>query len=200
MTESGLSGVISRIGGYAAHHDRRAALANTVALVVASNQPFYPLYIYWAVSQTIWPALASFLSTPFFLAVPALMRRSPVLGRTMLVLAGIGNTLLCQAVFGAASGVAVFLFPCIALAILLFRRTERAIAFGLAAVAFATYLAPSGIFGAPAHVYGFEEYAAFRRLNFLSAATLTALIALLFANAFDDANAQPAETEEPHQT
>lgn len=200
MTESRLSGAIAAIRFYAAHRDRRAALANTVALVVASNQPFYPLYLYWGASQTIWPASVSFLSTPFFLAVPALMRRSPLLGKTTLVLAGIGNTLLCQVVFGTASGVDIFLLPCIALAALLFRRAERGVALALVAAAFAVHLAPGGFLGGPAHVYGVDEYAAFRRLNFISAATLTALIALLFANAFDDANAQPDETDGPRKT
>lgn len=37
-----LSSAVTAIAGYPAHPDPRAALANTVALVIVSNQPFYP--------------------------------------------------------------------------------------------------------------------------------------------------------------
>jgi len=57
---------------YAAHDDPRAALGNLVALLIVSNQPFYPLYVYWLVGSAAWVALVSFFSTPFFFAVPAL--------------------------------------------------------------------------------------------------------------------------------
>lgn len=180
---------------YAAHPDPLTALANTVALIVASNQPFYPLYLYWAVSPTVWPAYASFLSTPAFLAVPALARRSALLGRSALLIAGLGNTLVCRIMFGRDSGVDVFLFPCLVLALLLFRRSERLFAFGFAAAALAIHLLPEAALPAPPHRYGPAEYAAFAQLNFLSAATLTALIALLFANAAEDARSGGAGRE-----
>ncbi|AMJ63792.1 hypothetical protein AXW83_18475 [Bosea sp. PAMC 26642] len=181
MPVDGLKRAIAAIGAYAAHPDPRAAIANTVALVIVSNQPFYPLYLYWAVSPVISPSYITFLSTPLFAAVPAAMRRSPLLGRLLLLIAGIGNTLLCRFAFGPGSGVEVFLFPCIVLALLLFRRTERAFAFGFAALAFVAYLLPAQMPGFPLHVYEPGEYAALQRLNFLSAASLTALIGWLFA-------------------
>ena len=186
MQASHLRRVLAYLRGYMAHPDPRAGLANTVALVVASNQPFYPLYVYWAVSPTIWPTYASFLSTPLFLAVPWLMRRSTLLGRATLLFAGIGNTLVCAIALGRASGVDVFLVPCLVLALLLFRRSERWLGFGFAALAGAVYLAPDVIFGAPGHLYAASEYAALQRLNFISAATLTGLISLLFANLLED--------------
>lgn len=177
--------VAAAIGAYAAHPDPRAAIANTVALVIVSNQPFYPLYLYWAVSPVVTPSYVTFLSTPFFAAVPVVMRRSAVLGRSLLLVAGIGNTLLCRAAFGPGSGVEVFLFPCLMLAMMLFRRTERLFALGFAALAFAAYLLPAAILGAPIHLYGPDEYAALQRLNFLSAASLTALIGWLFVGRLD---------------
>ena len=186
MPANDLRRVMARLRDYAAHSDPRAALANTVALVVASNQPFYPLYVYWAVSPTIWPSYASFLSTPFFLAVPWLMRRSTSLGRATLLFAGIGNTLVCAIALGRSSGVDIFLIPCLVLALLLFRRSERWLGFAFAALAAIVYLVPAGILGTPAHVYTASEYAAFQRLNFMSAATLTGLVALLFANLLED--------------
>lgn len=181
MWRNGLKRAVAAIGRYAAHADPRAAIANTVALVIVSNQPFYPLYLHWAVSPVISPAYATFLSTPFFALVPVAMRRSSLLGRSLMLVAGIGNTLLCRVVFGDASGVDVFLFPCLMLAMLLFRRSERAFAFGFAAAAFAAYLVPETLFPAPLHLYEAGEYAALRRLNFISAASLTALIGLLFS-------------------
>ena len=185
MSANGLKRVIAAIGAYAAHPDPRAAIANTIALVIVSNQPFYPLYLYWAVSPTISPSYVTFLSTPFFAAVPAAMLRSPLLGRSLLLMAGIGNTLLCRVAFGPGSGVEVFLFPCLVLALLLFRRSERAFALGFAALAFVAYLLPAEMLGAPLHLYEQGEYAALQRLNFLSAASLTALIGWLFAARLD---------------
>lgn len=186
MPANDLRRVLARLRDYLAHSDPRAALANTVALVVASNQPFYPLYVYWAVSPTIWPTYASFLSTPFFLAVPWLMRRSTLLGRATLLFAGIGNTLVCAIALGRSSGVDVFLIPCLVLALLLFRRSERWLGFAFAALVAVVYLAPDGIIGTPGHLYAANEYAALQRLNFISAASLTGLVALLFANILED--------------
>lgn len=185
MLMSRMKRVVTSISAYAAHPDPRAAIANTVALVIVSNQPFYPLYLDWAVSPVIAPSYATFLSTPFFVAVPAAMRRSALLGRSLLLAAGIGNTLLCRAAFGPGSGVEVILFPCLMLSLMLFRRAERLFALGFAGLAFVAYLLPAAFLGAPTHLYGPDEYAALQRLNFLSAASLTALIGWLFVGRLD---------------
>jgi hypothetical protein len=68
------------------------------------------------------------------------------------------------------------------LALLLFRRSERAFAIGLAALSFVAYLLPASSLGAPLHLYEPAEYAALQRLNFLSAASLTALIGWMFVS------------------
>ena len=65
---------IDLVRSYAAHPDPLVASANFIALLVASNQPFYPLYVYWLATTNIEPVWYTFLSTPFFLAVPALSR------------------------------------------------------------------------------------------------------------------------------
>jgi hypothetical protein len=185
MAMGRLKRAIAAIRAYGAHPDPRAAIANTVALVIVSNQPFYPLYLHWAVAPVVTPSYVTFLSTPLFAAVPAVMRRNSRLGRALLLVAGIGNTLLCRAAFGAGSGVEVFLFPCLMLALMLFRRSERTFAFGFTALAFAVYLLPAVWLGAPIHHYAIDEYAGLQRLNFLSAASLTVLIAWLFAARLD---------------
>lgn len=190
-----LKRVSAAIGAYAAHPDPRAAIANTVALVIVSNQPFYPLYLYWAVSPAIAPSYVTFLSTPFFAAVPAAMRCSPLFGRSLLLLAGIGNTLLCRVAFGTGSGVEAFLFPCLMLALMLFRRSERLFALSFAALAFIAYLVPLAPLGTPLHLYEAGEYAALQRLNFLSAASLTALIGWLVAARLDTISRSDETTE-----
>lgn len=174
-----LRNVVAALAGYAAHPDPRAVLANTIALVIVSNQPFYPLYIYGAVSPVVAPAFLTFLSTPFFAAVPMVMRRSPLAGRCLMLAAGIGNTVLCRHAFGPGSGVEAFLFPCLILALLLFRRSERIFALAFAALVYLAYLLPALSLGAPPHLYLPDEYAALQRLNFLSALSLTALIGWL---------------------
>lgn len=199
MPATGLKRLFAAVGAYAAYPGSREAIANTVALVIVSNQPFYPLYLYWAVSPVIGPSFLTFLSTPLFAMVPAAMRRSSKLGRSLMLCAGIGNTLLCRFVFGSASGVEAFLFPCLMLAVLLFRRDERLYAVGFTALCFGAYLLPVDAVAGPLHLYQPQEYAAFQRLNFLSAASLTVLIGWLFVQRSPDIAADD-ETGRSHRT
>lgn len=178
---------------WTAHPDPLVAAANFIALLVASNQPFYPLYLWWLVSADIGPAFYTFLSTPFFLAVPALACRSTVAARALLPLAGIGNTVLCAKLFGVQSAVEVFLIPCAVLALLLFRPGERVVGFAIAGLAFLCFLLLHGRYGAPAVAYGASEYEALVRLNAASAAALTACTALVFSNVL--ASAETARGE-----
>lgn len=181
-----MAGVLRR---YASHRDPRVAAANAIALLVASNQPFYPLYLYWLVSDRITPALFTFLSTPFFLAVPALARRHSVAGRALLPLAGIGNTVLCAWIFGVRSAVEVFLIPCAVIAFLVFRPRERLFSLVLSGIALGVFLLLNGRYGAPFVAYTADEYAAFARLNGMSAGMLTVFVALLFSNVLAEAEA-----------
>jgi hypothetical protein len=174
--------LMDALRAYAAHPDPLVATANTTALLVASNQPFYPLYVYWLVSENIEPVYYTFLSTPFFLAVPWLSRINTLAGRALLPIAGVGNGILCAKLFGVQSAVEVFLIPCAVLAMLLFRPTERLLGYALAALAFGAFLFLHGNYGAPYQSYTSEEYAAFARLNAMSASALTAFIALMFSN------------------
>jgi len=181
---------MAALKAYAHHPDPRVATANFFALLVASNQPFYPLYVYWTVGPEIGPTAWTFLSTPFFLAVPALSRWNTLVGRAMLPVAGIANTLLSAKVFGVASGVEIFLVPCAVLALLIFRPHERWIAaFPLAGVCFLAYFVLHGAYGAPFHLYSEAQYAALLRLNMMSAGGLTAFTALSFSTLLAEAEA-----------
>lgn len=172
--------MLRRLRAYAEHPDPLVAAGNAVALLVAFNQPFYPLYVAWLVGDAR-PALLTWLSTPLFLAVPAVARRNALAGRALLPLAGVANTVLAAKAFGVASGVEAFLGPCVVLAGLLFRSSERSVAIGLMAVCLVAFIGLHGRYGAPLHLYSADEYAAFVRLNAVSAGGLLAFIGLTFS-------------------
>ena len=81
--EGAIRAAYAALRAYAGHSDPRVAVANTIALVVAANQPFYPLYLYGLLDGAITPVWFTFLSTPFFLAVPAVARRNAAAGRAL---------------------------------------------------------------------------------------------------------------------
>lgn len=190
---------IDLVRSYAAHPDPLVASANFIALLVASNQPFYPLYVYWLATANIEPVWYTFLSTPFFLFVPALSRWNTVAGRALLPLAGIGNTILCAQLFGVQSAVEIFLIPCAVLAILLFRPAERTTGFAIAGIAFLAFLLLGSRYGTPLVAYDVEEYAALVRLNASSAGLLTVCAALIFSNllAAAEGSAEPVGDDKP---
>jgi hypothetical protein len=176
---------IASIRTYAANDDPLVAACNTIALLVASNQPFYPLYIYGTVSHAISVSFFTFLSTPFFLLVPWLARRHSIAGRALLPLAGLANTALSTKLFGAASGVELFLIPCMMIATLAFRREERFIAFGIAAITALLFIFRDS-YGPPIHLFSQEEYTHFVSLNAFSIGTLILFAGLTFSNALSE--------------
>ncbi len=174
------------VAAYAANSDPRVASCNTIALLVASNQPLYPLDVYFAVSPHIAPTFLTFLSTPFFLAIPAISRRSPLWGRALLPLTGLANVIVSAKAFGAASGVAMFIVPCALIAAAFFRPSERIYALALLALALAIFLGIDSAVFAPLHAYSQTEYAAFVRLNALSASALVTFVGLMLSGLVND--------------
>lgn len=179
-----------RVVAYAAHDDPMVATCNLIALTVASNQPFYPLYVYWAVSDHVWPTFLTFLSTPFFLAVPAVARRYSKTGRALLPIVGLANTILSAKAFGQPSGVEIFLIPCALIAATFFRSSERLVAWTLIGAALLIYLGLSGAYGSPLHTYSASEYKAFLRLNAMSAGTLTVFVGLIASGLMSQINSR----------
>ena len=164
-----------RIGAYTAHKDPRAAACSTIALVVAWNQPVFPFYVHWIVGGDAWSACWTFLSTPFFAAVPWLAARDSRAGRALLPAAGIANTIVSTKAFGSASGVAWFLIPCVLITLLAFRKGERGPVLPL--LVFATLaLALRHHLGAPLGAFSPTEYASFVRLNLYSVGGLSLVI------------------------
>lgn len=166
---------------YASHPDPQAAACNRIALIVASNQPLYPLFVQWAGGNGGQAAMLTWLSTPLFLAVPALARSHSPAGRSLLTLAGLANTLLALALLGPGTGAALFLAPCLVLAGIAFRSDERSWALPLTAIAaFACLVARYWPFP-PAVSFEPGAQAAVLDLNMMGAGSLLILIGFSFA-------------------
>jgi hypothetical protein len=165
---------------YAASDDPRVAAANLVALVLAWNTPFYPLYLWGSAGAGIlpggWLTLCVF---PVFLSVPKATRRWPLSGRVLLVLAGTGNTLFCTWLLGEASGTQLFLVPCVSLAALLFRRAERVPLFGLLALPIVAGVALNGRYPVSPFVCAAASCSGIVWLNAVSVGILAAFLGVL---------------------
>ena len=176
-----LKTILLRLQEYVSNPDPMAKAAGTVAIVVAGNQPFYPLYLHAIAGIAAWPAWLTLLSTPFFVAVPAVARRHSLTGRALLPIAGVANTMLCVKLFGVASAVELFLFPCILLAAILIP-TCGASCNGVRSLNAVHCLHGSRLeFGPSVHVFSIDEYKSIIAVHAASVATLTAFIGLLFA-------------------
>ncbi|WP_158812616.1 hypothetical protein [Methylocapsa sp. S129] len=172
------------IAAYSHSDDPLTTASNFIALCVVGNQPFYPLYVWWAVGDDGRTSFLTFLSTPFFLAIPWVARRSSRAGRAMLPIVGIANTILSAKAFGFASGVALFLVPCAMIAGMALRAQERKIMLGIIGLAIAAFAFVQNKLGVPLHIFSEEEYARFLSLNAWSVAALTGLVALQYSNAY----------------
>ncbi len=175
--------LIRHQSAYVANPDPAAKAANTIALILAWNGPFYPLYVLFLIGRDALPGcLLTLLVSPFFYAIPWLSRRSSRAGRVALPLVGAINTVWCMKLFGPASGVGLFLYPCLILPALLFRPRERWLMLPLLGFVLLLQFLPTSIFGAPIMGLPIEEAAHLYGLNAGSVACLLAVIALQFAN------------------
>jgi hypothetical protein len=173
------------IGSYAHSDDPLADASNFIALIVVSNQPFYPLYVRLFVGDDGWSSLLTFLSTPFFLAIPWVSRRSSLMGRAMLPIVGALNSFFCAKIFGRASGVELFLCPCAMIAGMTFRAVERRTMLLAIGAVLLGFLALHDRYGAPLHLFSQTEYARFLSMNAVSVAALIALISMQYSNAHE---------------
>jgi len=183
--KSVLTRALARLGAYAAHEEPLAAAGNKVALMLAGNTPFYPLYVAWLAGSDGMPwLLMTQLVFPFFLAVPAIARRQPLLGRMTLCLVGTANTVLGTWLLGEKAGVELFLVPCITLASLLFGAGERGLMPLLAALPLGAYYFLHGHYGTPPHLYAEESYAALFSMNAISVGTLSIFLGIVFSGLY----------------
>lgn len=163
------------IAAFLANDDPLAAIANTGAFLVWSNQPFYPIYVWLLVGGEAWPSLLTWLSTPFFLAVAPVSRAHPLGSRALFVIAGVLNTLLSVKAFGVETSVGWFLIPCLILAATFFRASEWKVAGALSSL---TVLAALSIryLGAPLHDYSAAHARSLSHLNLWSVTALSAYL------------------------
>jgi hypothetical protein len=167
---------------YAAHPDPATAATKLVALVVAGNGPFYPLYMLALTGRDRAGAWLTMLASPVFFLVPVISRRCPRAGRAVLPLIGIANTVWCAALFGTASGVGLFLLPCIVLAVLLSRPDENWLAPLVMGLAIGSLILLTEFRFGGLMVVSSDAAAALTRLNVVSVATLTGLVSLRLIN------------------
>ncbi len=175
-----LSRLQDMLRAYRDNPDPLAVLANTVALVIAGNQPFYPLYLHAIVGTAAWPAWGTLLTLPLFAAIPAVARRHPLAGRLMLPVVGVANGVLAVKLIGLDTAVELFLLPCVLLATLLFRPGERLAMLTAIACPFAAYFALDPAVGPPLAVYSGAEYRSIINMHAFSVASLFALIGFVF--------------------
>jgi hypothetical protein len=168
------------LGAYKHNADPLALLANTVALVIAGNQPFYPLYLHAIVGTAAWPAWLTLLTMPLFAAIPAVSRRHPLAGRMMLPIVGTANGVLAVKLIGVETAVELFLLPCVLLATILFRPNERLAMVVTLACPFVAYFVLDAAVGVPIALFSDAEYRAIIGMHALSVASLFALIGFVF--------------------
>ncbi len=175
--------LLARLNRYTQGADPICDAANTVALVIAGNQPFYPLYLFAIAGDRGWPSLLTWFSTPLFLAVPAVGRRHSLAGRALLCIAGLGNTAISNLALGGASGIPLFYLPCLILCLTLFGRGERLVQIALVA---ATAALTFGLGHIPAMFGPFTsgELHSLKRVHGFSVACLTVFLAFLLTRAY----------------
>ncbi|MET0709111.1 MAG: hypothetical protein ABWY82_20050 [Tardiphaga sp.] len=168
------------LAAYRDNPDPLAVLANTVALVIAGNQPFYPLYLHFIVGEAAWPAWLTLLTFPLFASVPAVARRHPLAGRMMLPMVGVANGVLAVKLIGLDTAVELFLLPCVLLSTILFRPAERRAMAVTLACPFAAYFVLDAAVGSPLATYSAAEYRSIINMHAFSVASLFALIGFVF--------------------
>jgi hypothetical protein len=180
------------LSGVLAHPDPRVATGNLVALVLAWNTPFYPLWLRWAAGAEAWPwGWLTLAVLPLFAAVPLLARRRPIAARLLLAGASLGNVLFCTWLLGEASGTELFFLPCLLLPGLLFARRDFFILLPLLAAPFLAYWALHGRYPPPPVAWSADASAGVFALNAGSVGCLMAFFALLVARSPAEPARQP---------
>ena len=184
--------------GYVGSGDPRVAAANLVAMVLAWNTPFWPLYLRGAAGPRIWPGgWLTVCVLPAFLCIPAVTRRYPSGGRVLLAVIAIGNTLFCTWLLGESAGTQLFLLPCITLSALLFRREERVQLLGLLALPIIAGLVLDGRYPASPFACVGAACSGIVWLNAISAAFVTAFLGMIGTGLASASTADPPTRRSP---
>jgi hypothetical protein len=166
---------------YSASNDPSVAACNTIAMMIASNQPFYPIYIWWIAGSGAWVGIPDALSGIVFFAVPAVTRRFPLLGRVALVVVSVVNVVICSAMLGEPAGVQLLFMPCAMLAAILFTWRERFVMITLTSLPLAAWLLTRGKWDTPPIRFTPDAYRGLFTLNALSAGSLMIVFGWILA-------------------
>lgn len=177
--------MLRRYYAYIKHRDPLAKAGNVIAMFILSNQPFYPLYVYLLVGNRFWPALLTLISSPFYAAVPWLMRKNALAGKWLLIAASIANTLVSLKALGADSGLELFLFPCAVLGALIFDAKEGKSAWIAALLPIALYVVLRGRYGLPLENFTGAEYTSLLTLHAVAAAAISVFICFAVKSTLD---------------
>lgn len=166
---------------YTASNDPHVSACNTVAMVIAWNQPYYPFYLWWIVGHDAWVGIPDAFSGVLFFAVPAIARRSGFVGRVAMVVLSVANVVFCSAMLGEAAGVQLLFLPCGMLAAILFTWRERFLMLAMTALPLVTWLITRGRLDNPPVRLQPEAYASLFTLNAVSAGALMVFFGWLLA-------------------
>lgn len=132
---------VSALSVYVDSSDPLVRANNVLALLVASNQPFYPFYVRFMAGDDGGASFITLLSTPFFVAVPTLARLSRSAALAAVPVIGLVNGMFATKALGAAAGIELFAIPCMLVALLGSDRRSWAIVMSAAVAALAVYAA-----------------------------------------------------------
>jgi hypothetical protein len=141
--------VLRWLRAYTSSDNPRVLACNTVAMVIAWNQPYYPLYLWWIVGRDAWVGIPDAFSGILFFAVPAIARRSGMLGRVAMVTLSVANVVFCSMMLGEAAGVQLLFLPCGMLAAMLFTWRERFVMLAMTALPLVAWLMTRGRLNIP---------------------------------------------------
>jgi hypothetical protein len=173
--------MIRWLRAYAASNDPHVSAANTIAMVLAWNQPYYPLYLWWIVGRDAWVGIPDTVSGLLFFAVPAIARRSALLGRVALIVFAIANVAFCSMMLGEPAGIQLLYLPCGMLAAMLFTWRERFVMLPMTALPLATWWLTRVRLDIPPIRFPPAAYASLFTLNAVSAGALMVFFGWLLA-------------------
>ena len=173
--------MIRWLRAYTNSDDPHVSACNTIAMVIAWNQPYYPLYLLWIVGRHAWVGIPDAFSGLLFFAVPAITRRSPLLGRIAMVVFSVANVAFCSMMLGEAAGVQLLYLPCGMLAAMLFPWRERFVMLTMTALPLAVWYETRGRLDIPPIRFNADAYASLFTLNAVSAGALMIFFGWLLA-------------------
>jgi hypothetical protein len=173
--------VLRWLRAYTASNNPRVSACNTIAMVIAWNQPYYPLYLWWIVGRDAWVGIPDAFSGFLFFAIPAIARRSGMLGRIAMVVFSVANVVFCSMMLGEAAGIQLLFLPCGMLAAMLFTWRERFVMVAMTALPLVAWLMTRGRLDIPPIRFSSEAYASLLTLNAVSTGLLMIFFGWLLA-------------------